>query len=120
MGIERRLYPRYAIACEVKVVLPDGGGEFMTKATRLSRSSIQLECDTALFTAMLKQQRLPYSCCIEFKLPWHSQRFVIEASLGTHRRTSWQNSVLVLLLRDEEQALQLDNLLEQHAIPGAY
>ena len=118
MGIERRLHPRYPIACEVRVTLPDNGGEFMTKATRLSRSSIQLECETALFTAMLKQQRLPYSCRIEFNLPWHAQGFSFETNLGTHRRTSQQNSVMVLLLRDEEQALQLAEVLEQHATPG--
>ena len=73
MGIERRLYPRYAVSCDVKVLLPNDGGEFHASATRLSRSSIQLNCETALFTAMLKQTRLPYSCRIEFKLPWHHQ-----------------------------------------------
>ncbi len=119
MGIERRLHPRYPVSCDVKVLLPDESGEFHAAATRLSRNSIQINCETGLFTALLKQQRLPYACRIEFRLPWYPQLFRMEASLGTHRRVSQQNSVFVLLLRDEDQALRLEALLEQHATPGA-
>ncbi len=120
MAIERRLYPRFPLTCEVRVTLPEAGGEFIAEATHLSRSSIQLNCTPALFTALLKQQRLPYSCGLEFKLPWHKRLFRSEAYMVTHRRLSQMQYVLVLRLPDEDgdQAVWMESLLQQHASPG--
>ena len=117
MAVERRLHPRYPLACEVKVMLPDAAEVFPAETTHLSRSSMELGCQLALFNALLKQQQLPYSCRLEFKLPWHPKRWVMDAHMMAHRRLSQQQFVLVLLLRhqDDDQAMLMASLLEQHA-----
>lgn len=115
MAVERRSCPRYQLNCDVQVQLPVGGNH-KAEATHLSRNSIQIVCNTELVIDLLKQQRLPYLCKLEFTLPWYRRKFCIEAQLITQRRMSQQHYSLALLLRhqDQEQANMLAALLEQN------
>jgi hypothetical protein len=115
MAVERRSCPRYQLSCDVLVLLPIGGNHH-AETTHLSRNSIQLVCNAELVIDLLKQQRLPYLCKLEFTLPWYRRRFAIEAQLITQRRMSQQQYSLALLLRhqDQEQANLLAALLEQN------
>lgn len=116
MADERRSCPRYSLNCDVQVVLPDES-VFATGSTHFSRTGIELVCQAALIVALQKQQRFPYACRVEFSLPWHRHRFVLETQVVIYRRLSQQQYVLVLMLRhqDEEQELLLDSLLLAHA-----
>lgn len=114
MASERRSYPRYPVTCAVEVTLPDDPtASFQVRSNSISRTSIQIECNQDLITALLRQQGLPYRCHLKFALPWHKHTFSIDASVVTHRRLSQQQYVLVLLLRhsDEAQELMLDKQL---------
>lgn len=121
MAGERRSFPRYPVQCPVEVTLPESmpGATFAASSGTLSRTSIQIECTAELVTALLKQQKLPYSCRLEFKLPGHKHTFRIDASVVTHRRLSQQSYVLVLLLRhaDADQENLLDNQLHRQLKP---
>ena len=115
MAVERRSCPRYQLGCDVQVLLPTGGHHQAT-TTHISRNSIQIVCNAPLVIDLLKQQRLPYLCKLEFLLPWYRRKFCIEAQLITQRRMSQQHYSLALLLRhqDPEQANMLAALLEQN------
>ncbi len=121
MASERRSFPRYPVHCPVSVTLPEDASATVYDATvnNLSRTSIQIECSADLVAALLRQQKLPYMCHLQFKLPWHKYTFRIDASVVTHRRLSQQQYVLVLLLRhnDAEQESLLDNQLAKQQKP---
>ena len=114
MASERRSYPRYPVQCPVVVTLPDDpNATFKFQSNSISRTSIQIECNHDLITALLRQQGLPYKCQLKFSLPWHKYTFNVPATVVTHRRLSQQDYVLVLLLRhqDESQELLLEKQL---------
>ena len=115
MAVERRSCPRYPLACDAQVLLPNGGNHQAT-TIHVSRNSVQIVCSASLVTDLLKQQRLPYLCTLEFTLPWYRRKFRIEAQLITQRRVSQQQYSLDLLFRhqDQQQASLLASLLEQN------
>jgi hypothetical protein len=120
MASERRSFPRYPVHGPAKLTLPDDADTVYDVTTNnLSRTSIQIECSADLIAALLRQQKLPYMCHLEFKLPWYKYTFRIDASVVTHRRLSQQQYVLVLLLRhnDAEQESLLDNQLGKQQKP---
>jgi hypothetical protein len=122
MGKERRSYPRYPVLCPVEVTVPEGtpGVVYPAESGTLSRTSIQIACGADLVAALLKQQRLPHMCRLQFALPWHKKHtFRLDASVVTHRRLSQQQYVLVLLLRhnDSQQEHLLDSLLLRQQKP---
>lgn len=116
MSRERRAYPRYPVDFPVQVTVPGEAGlssEFPALAANLSRTSIQFSCHADLVAALLRQQTLPYTCELRFRLPWHKHQFKLQAQVITHRRLSQQQYVLVLLLvhHNESQEELLDQLL---------
>lgn len=121
MAVERRSFPRYPVTCAVEITLPDAreAGTFAGTCINLSRTSIQLECSAELVVALLRQQRLPYSCQLAFALAGEKKPFAINATVVTQRRLSQHQYVLVLLLRhgDDDQEERLDAALaRQHPI----
>jgi hypothetical protein len=112
MSAERRSFPRYPVKSPVIVSLPEDETAtiYECECNTLSRTSIQIECSSELIAALLQQTRLPYSCSLQFTLPWYNHTFRVEASVVTHRRLSQQQYVLVLLLRHAD--LQQESLLE--------
>lgn len=122
MASERRSFPRYPVNFPVTVTLPDDESKTAhpANANSLSRTSIQIECNASLIASLLRQQKLPYMCHLEFGLPWQKKHtFNIEASVVTHRRLSQQDYVLVLLFRhfDQKQETLLDKLLAAQQKP---
>ncbi|MDY6984460.1 MAG: PilZ domain-containing protein [Pseudomonadota bacterium] len=113
MASERRSYPRYPVQCPVIVTLPDDpNATFKFQSNSISRTSIEIECNHDLITALLRQQGLPYKCQLKFSLPSHKYTFNVPASVVTHRRLSQQDYVLVLLLRHNDSAQE--DLLDRH------
>ena len=122
MASERRSFPRYPVQCPVAVTLPEDETNtvYQANANNLSRTSIQIECNASLIAALLRQQKLPYMCHLEFVLPAQKKHtFNLDASVVTHRRLSQQDYVLVLLLRhfDQNQEAQLDKVLAAQQKP---
>lgn len=120
MKAERRSFPRFTIEfpVQVKVNTVDSNDtanaqNFSAQASNLSRTSIEFSCDDQLVRALLAQQSLPYTCELEFVLPWHARVFRLQAQLVTHRRKSQYLYVLVMLFQheNETQELLLDSLL---------
>lgn len=124
MSRERRSYPRFTVGFPVKVSLPDAEDlhGFPAEASNLSRTSIQINCDAELLAALLKQAQLPYSCDLDFDLPWHDHHFKITAQVVTHRRVSQFQYVLVLLLKhdDETQEELLEKLLNREQASSSH
>jgi hypothetical protein len=122
MASERRAYPRYPVQSPVTVTLPDdASAAYLVQSNSLSRTSIQIECQQDLISALLRQQGLPYLCHLQFTLPGHKHTFSVDASVVTHRRLSRQDYVLVLLLRHEDEAqeeLLETQLAERSTTPG--
>lgn len=122
MSRERRSYPRYPVDFAVSVLVPadPSAAAHTAEASNLSRTSIQFSCQAELVTALLRQQSLPYTCELRFRLPWHKHEFRLNAQVVTHRRLSQQQYVLVLLFRhdDEQQELLLDRLLASQQSVG--
>ena len=115
MSSERRSYPRYPVECAVDVILaePCTKPGYAASSANLSRTSMQIVCDADLVADLLRQQKLPYTCQLNFVLPWHEHTFNIPAHVVTQRRLSKQQYVLVLLLRhaDVTQEDLLNDLL---------
>lgn len=122
MSRERRSYPRYPVDFAVSVLVPTdpAAAAHAAEASNLSRTSVQFSCQAELVAALLRQQALPYTCELRFRLPWHAHEFSLKAQVVTHRRLSQQQYVLVLLFRheDEAQELLLDQLLGRQQAVG--
>jgi hypothetical protein len=122
MSRERRSYPRYPVDFVVSVVVPADPTVtvHVAGAANISCTSIQFNCQAELVAALLRQQTLPYTCELQFHLPWHVHEFRLKALVVTHRRLSQQQYVLVLLFRheDEAQELLLDRLLASQQTVG--
>lgn len=122
MANERRSFPRYPVQFPVAVTLPEDATNTVYRATAnsLSCTSVQIECEASLITALLRQTKLPYMSHLEFVLPSQSRHtFNIDASVVTHRRLSQQEYVLVLLFRhfDPKQEGLLEKLLAAQQKP---
>jgi hypothetical protein len=123
MANERRSYPRFPVQCPVEVSLPDSkaAAVFPATSSNLSRTSIQIECSAELVAALLRQQKLPYTCRLLFTLPWHKHKFQLDAHVVTHRRLSQFHYVLVLVLRHNDpvqEDLLETQLARQHPLVG--
>lgn len=106
MASDRRSYPRYPVECAVDVSVDEPCAKPSHSATsaNVSRTSMQIACDADLVADLLRQQKLPYTCKLNFVLPWHAHAFSIPAHVVTQRRLSKQQYVLVLLFRHSDTA----------------
>jgi len=122
MSYERRSNPRYRVdfTVSVQVTADPCAAVHAAEAANLSRTSIQCSCQPELIAALLLQQTLPYTCELQFRLPWHAHEFRLQAQVVTQRRLSQQQYVLVLLFchEDEAQELLLDRLLASQQPAG--
>ena len=120
MRAERRSCPRHPVDFQLGVtVCNTANGEqeqsFRAHALNLSRNSIEFRCGDGLVSALLRQRELPYTCGLEFSLPWDEHVFMLDGQLVTHRRLSQFRYEVVLMLKhqDEQQENLLDTLLNR-------
>lgn len=95
---ERRAFPRYPITFPIKVGLagPEGKLQFNAECVDVSRSSIQISCDSHLIEALLAQEDYPHTAQLNFKMPERS-RFSVFSQVVTHRRLAQNHYYLVLV-----------------------
>ena len=95
---ERRAFPRFPITFPIKVGLtgPNGKLQFNAECVELSRSSIQISCDSHLIEALLAQEEYPHMAKLDFKMPDRS-RFSVASQVVTHRRLAQNHYYLVLV-----------------------
>lgn len=117
MSVDRRSHPRYPVEFKVRVQPADIGDDFPATAMMLSRTSVQLHCESDLVMTLVKNTQPPYVCNLRF-LYGDNQSLLLSAQVLTHRRVSQQHYVLVFLFKglDELQESALDGLLTD-AIP---
>ena len=115
MSIERRSFPRFQADFSLSVSLPDDADArvYSAQARTLSRTSLDFFCHADLVTSLLKQDKLPLSCSLMFKLPHHEHVFRLKAEVLTHRRLSQYQYVLVVLFRHDDP--QQEELLAEEA-----
>jgi hypothetical protein len=116
MSSERRTYPRHPVRVNVLVSMPDSDdstSQFTVESINLSLTGIQLSCNGDLIAGLLRQTKLPFSCTLEFNLPGHEHRFVLNSSYLSYRRKSQREFVMVVIFahEDEEQKALLETVL---------
>jgi hypothetical protein len=106
MSTERRSFPRFQVDFPLSVSLPDEADAkvYSAESRTLSRTSLEFECHADLVSALLKQDKLPLSCSLMFRLPHHDHVFRLEAQVLTHRRLSQFQYALVVLFRHDDPA----------------
>jgi hypothetical protein len=102
MSIDRRSFPRYPLTFPVKVGIDSHNEdiEFKASSVNVSRSSIEISCDNSLIEHLLAQDKYPYTCKLNFKVPNQSHIFEVESRVVTHRRLSQIHYHLVLIFPD--------------------
>ena len=122
MSIEKRAYPRFHVKFPVNVQLPDDedGRLYPAEANTLARTSLEFTCHADLIHALLKQDRMPLTCRVRFKLPQLGHLFDLDAQIFTHRRMSQHQYALVVVFRHDDQAQEelLGNEAENAQIPA--
>lgn len=98
---DRRAFPRYPITFPVKVGLagPEGTKHFNTECVDLSRSSIQISCDSQVIEALLAQDVYPHIAQLHFNMPDRSV-FDVATQVVTHRRLAQNHYYLVLVFTE--------------------
>ena len=111
MSVDRRSHPRYPVDMKVRVRPLEIGEEFAADATNLSRSSVQVVCESDLVMTLVRNTQPPYICNLAFEIP--GQPLPMKGQILTHRRISQQHYVLVFLFKqlDEQQEAGLGQLL---------
>ena len=98
---ERRAFPRYPITFPVKVGI-DGTQrkhQFDSECVDISRSSVQISCDSTMIEALLAQENYPHMVNLDFSIPGGSV-FNIFSQVVTHRRLAKNHYYLVLVFND--------------------
>jgi hypothetical protein len=106
MSIEQRSFPRFLVDFPLSISLPDDPDArvYSAESKTLSRTSLEFECHADLVSALLKQDKLPLTCSLMFKLPHHAHVYRLEAQVLTHRRLSQFQYALVVLFRHDDPA----------------
>ena len=99
---ERRAFPRYPITFPVSVSFtgPDGKIRFETECVNISRSSIEVSCDSTLIEALLAQEEYPHTAQLDFSMPGDREALSIGGQVVTHRRLAQSHYYLVLVFVD--------------------
>ena len=66
----------------------------------ISRSSIQISCDSELVEALLASDEYPHIATLDFMIPEDKSTFRVAGHVVTHRRLSQNNYYLVLMFLD--------------------
>ena len=98
---EKRTFPRYPITFPVKVGIdgPEKKHKFNTQCVDISRSSVQISCDSAMVEALLAQENYPHMVDLDFSIPDGSV-FSIFSQVVTHRRLAQNQYYLVLVFNE--------------------
>lgn len=114
---EKRAFPRYPITFPVKLGLKGGDGtlQYKTECVDVSRSSIQISCESQVVNALLSQEEYPHMVHLDFTIPGDRAAFAIIAQVVTHRRLSQNQYYLVLVFNEFETGSdeQLANELKE-------
>lgn len=99
---ERRAFPRYPITFPVAVGLNtrDGALQFHTECVNISRSSIEVSCDSRMVEALLNQDEYPHTARLNFSMPGDRSSYIIHSQVVTHRRLSQNHYYLVLVFHE--------------------
>jgi len=99
---ERRAYPRYSISFPVKFGLNDTEQDrkYDSECVNISRSSIQISCDSQLVEALLASDEYPHTATLDFTIPEHKSAFRVAGQVVSHRRLSQNHYYLVLVFID--------------------
>lgn len=100
--IDRRSFPRYPITFPVAVSLagPDGKLKFQAECVNLSRSSIEVSCDSRLVEALLAQEDYPHTAMLDFSMPGDRSVYSAHAQVVTHRRLAQNHYYLVMVFNN--------------------
>ena len=99
---ERRAFPRYPITFPVKFGLngAEDNLKYESECVDISRSSIQISCDSELVEALLASDEYPHIATLDFMIPEDKSTFRVAGHVVTHRRLSQNNYYLVLMFLD--------------------
>ena len=99
---ERRAFPRYPITFEVTIGIKtaDGSQQFSSQCVDISRSSIQISCESQLIEVLLAQDEYPHTVQMEFRMPGDRSNFSILGQVVTHRRLAQNHYYLVLVFSE--------------------
>lgn len=99
---ERRAFPRYPITFPVKFGLngAEDNLKYESECADISRSSIQISCDSELVEALLASDEYPHTATLDFMIPEDKSTFLVAGHVVTHRRLSQNNYYLVLMFLD--------------------
>jgi hypothetical protein len=98
---ERRAFPRYPITFPVKVGIdgPEKKHTFNAQCVEISRSSIQISCDSAMVEALLAQDNYPHMADLDFSIP-NGSIFSVFSQVVTHRRLAQNQYYLVMVFNE--------------------
>ena len=99
---ERRAFPRYPITFPFNIGLKTAAGsqQFNTECVDVSRSSIQISCESQVIEVLLAQDEYPHTAKLEFRMPGDRSTFSILSQVVTHRRLAQNHYYLVLVFSD--------------------
>ncbi len=99
---ERRAFPRYPISFPVKFGLngTEDDLKYDSECVDISRSSIQISCDSQLVEALLASDEYPHTATLDFIIPEDKSAFRVGGQVVTHRRLSQNHYYLVLVFID--------------------
>jgi len=102
---ERRAFPRYPIVFPValSVAGPEKTTVFCTECVNVSRSSIEISCDSKVIQALLAQDDYPHNASLKFAIPGDRSSFNIKGQVVTHRRLAQNHYYLVLVFNEFEE-----------------
>ena len=99
---ERRAFPRYPITFPVKFGLngAEDNLKYESECVDISRSSIQISCDSELVEALLASDEYPHTATLDFMISEDKSTLRVAGQVVTHRRLSQNNYYLVLVFLD--------------------
>lgn len=100
--IDRRSFPRYPITFPVTASLagPEGNLGYPSECVNISRSSIEVSCDSRLVEALLAQEDYPHIALLDFSMPGDRSVFSVQGQVVTHRRLAQNHYYLVMVFNE--------------------
>jgi hypothetical protein len=99
---ERRAFPRYPITFPIIIGINTAEGklQFNTECVDVSRSSIQISCESQVIEVLLAQDEYPHTAQMDFRMPGDKSNFSILGQVVTHRRLAQNHYYLVLVFSE--------------------